>query len=79
MVQEIIRETGLPRALVARLAEVNEATVWSWLRPPRPGGASRAPRPESVQRLAVGLKEYAGKLSVLADRLEVEAKEGADV
>lgn len=72
MVQEIIKETELPRALLARLAGVNEATLWSWL---RQGQAARAPRPESTHRLAAGLKEYAGKLTELAERLEKEGGE----
>lgn len=72
-IQDIIKDTGLPRAMIARLAGVNEATVFSWLRPE--GRASRAPRPESVRSLAAGLREYSAKLAKLADRLEGEAPE----
>ncbi len=66
-VQAVIRETGLPRALIARLAGVNESTVWAWL---RSGRAARAPSPESVEKLATGLRRYSAKLATLADELD---------
>jgi hypothetical protein len=71
-VQKVIQETGLPRAMIARLAGVNDATVWAWLRPPE-SEAARAPSPESVRKLARGLRTYGTKLQGLADALEGEA------
>jgi hypothetical protein len=68
-VQDVIRETDLPRAMIARLAGVNEATVWAWLRPEE-SDAARAPSPESVAKLAAGIRTYSAKLGKLADRLE---------
>jgi transposase-like protein len=67
-VETVIHESGLPRALIARLAGVDESTVWAWLRP-RGGGAARAPKPESVAKLAAGLRDYGERLAALADRL----------
>lgn len=75
MVQHIINETELPRALIARLAGVNEATVWAWLRPDT-GKAGRAPRPESIHKLAAGLREYGSKLEALAAELDGAAGQG---
>jgi hypothetical protein len=73
-VDRAIQATGLPRAMIARLGNVNEATVWSWLRPSG-SDAARAPSPESVRQLAAGLRAYSAKLARLADELEVSARE----
>jgi hypothetical protein len=74
-VQDVIRETGLPRAMIARLANVNEATVWAWLRP-EGNEAARGPSPESLAKLRAGLREYGARLTRLADELDREAGEG---
>lgn len=71
-VQDVIKETGLPRAMIARLAGVDESTVWAWLRPVE-SDAARAPSPESVRKLVRGLRDYGENLTELADRLEREA------
>jgi len=73
-VQKVIQETGLPRAMIARLAGVNEATIWAWLRP-TDADAARAPSPESMRKLAAGLGAYGEKLQALADALRREAGE----
>lgn len=67
-VQKVIQKTGLPVATIARLAGVNEATVWSWLRP-KASEAARAPSRASVEKLAQGLGAFGGKLAKLAEEL----------
>lgn len=70
-VQKVIQDTGLPRAMIARLAGVNEATVWAWLRPTG-ADAARAPSAESVDKLARGLASFGARLQELAEGLETD-------
>jgi hypothetical protein len=72
--KEVIQETGLPRAMIARLAGVNEATVWAWLRP-RGTDAARDPSSESLANLARGLREYSATLEKLAAKLDAAGRE----
>lgn len=73
LVQQAIKESGLPRAQIARDAGVDPATVWAWLKPTSASG--RAPRATSVQKLARGLRRRGEKLIAWAERLEREAGE----
>lgn len=67
-VKEAIRDCGLTRAQIARDAGLSEDAVWSW------EAERRTPSPESLLRLAEGLRKRSGDLSQIAEELERTAK-----
>ena len=62
-VREVIQESKLPRALLARDAELSRAALEAWM------SGTRTPQPESVEQLAGGLMRRANQLQHLAVRL----------
>lgn len=63
LVQEIIRETELPRTLLAKDAEISRAAIEAWL------SGNRNPTAQSAEQLAAGLEQRATRLQYLAFRL----------
>jgi hypothetical protein len=63
LVREIIQESGLPRALLARDAELSRAALEAWI------SEARTPQPESLEQLARGLEKRSSRLQYLAFRL----------
>ncbi len=63
VVREAIRESELPRALLARDAELSRAALEAWI------SGIRTPQPESVGQLAEGMMRRAQQLQQLAVRL----------
>lgn len=64
VVQGAIERTGLPRALLARDSGLSEDAIFAWLK------GARAPRADSVQQLAAGLRKRADALREIAQELE---------
>jgi hypothetical protein len=63
IVREVIQESGLPRTLMARDAELSRAALEAWV------VGARTPQPESLEQLANGLMRRANQLQHLAVRL----------
>jgi transcriptional regulator with XRE-family HTH domain len=63
LVREIIRESELPRTLLAKDAEISRAAVEAWL------SGNRNPTSQSAEQLAAGLERRATRLQYLAFRL----------
>jgi hypothetical protein len=70
MVQDVIKASELPKALLARDSGLSWYTLHSWLT------SDRAPSPESLRQLASGLRGRGAKLQELAEQLERTAGEG---
>jgi DNA-binding phage protein len=60
---EVIKESELPRTLIARDASLGRATLESWL------SGTRSPSPESAGQIASALEMRAAHLTSLAARL----------
>lgn len=69
VVQSVIQENGLPRALLARGAGLGEDAIFAWLK------GTRAPRPDSVHQLDTGLRKRAEALREIAAQLEQSAED----
>lgn len=70
-IAEILRESELPRTLVAKDAELGRATLEAWL------SGLRNPSAESAAQIASGLEQRAEVLQQLAVRLrKILADEG---
>jgi transcriptional regulator with XRE-family HTH domain len=63
LVRDIIRESEMPRTLLAKDAEISRAAIESWL------SGSRNPTAQSAEQLASGLERRATRLQYLAFRL----------
>ncbi len=63
VVREVIQESELPRALLARDAELSRAALEAWM------SGVRTPQRESVEQLANGLLRRVNHLQQLAVRL----------
>jgi transcriptional regulator with XRE-family HTH domain len=63
VVREVIQESELPRALLARDAELSRAALEAWM------SGVRTPQSESVEQLANGLMRRVNHLQQLAVRL----------
>ena len=63
VVREVIQESELPRALLARDAELSRAALEAWM------SGVRTPQSESVEQLANGLMRRVNHLQQLAIRL----------
>jgi hypothetical protein len=63
VVREAIQESELPRALLARDAELSRAALEAW------NSGIRTPQPESVEQLANGFIRRANQLQRLAVKL----------
>jgi hypothetical protein len=63
VVREVIQESELPRALLARDAELSRAALEAWM------SGVRTPQSESVEELANGLMRRVNHLQQLAVRL----------
>ncbi len=73
MIQRVVRESGLPKAVLARDAGLSYAAVHAWL------NRLRRPQPESLRQLAAGLRVRSDRLQALAAELEREAeREGGE-
>lgn len=68
-VKEAIQESGLPKAVIARDANISRSTLDSWI------AGSRVPRANSLQHLATGLERRAKRLQELAGELQTLAEE----
>jgi hypothetical protein len=73
LVAKVIQESGMGRAQIARDSDLSVAALNAWT---AKGRAARMPQPESVAKLAAGLRSRAAKLEALAAELEGEAGEG---
>lgn len=71
-VKEAIQESGLTRAQIARDSGLSEDAVWSW------EAGRRTPSPESLLRLAEGLRKRSGWLDRIAAELERTAREAEE-
>jgi len=69
MVRRVVEESGVSRATLARDAEVSYHAIHAWIT------GRRTPEPESLARLAAGLRRRAGRLEELAAELERAAGE----
>jgi hypothetical protein len=67
LVREIIAESELPKALLARDAQLSPDALNSWI------AERRVPQPESLHQLAEGLRKRAARLAELADQLDKAA------
>ncbi len=67
LVKEVIQESELPKALLARDANLSWDALNSWL------AERRTPQPESLHQLAEGLRKRAARLEELAERLDKAA------
>lgn len=67
MLRRIVDESGLPQAVIADDAGLSYASIRSWLI------GRRSPEPESLRKLAEGLRARAAKLEELADELEADS------
>lgn len=63
VVREVIQESELPRALLARDAKLSRAALEAWM------SGIRTPQSESVEQLANGLMRRVNHLQQLAVRL----------
>src|SRR5690606_18633923 len=70
MVRDVIRESGLSKALLSEDSGLSRHTLRSWI------VERTAPTPDSLHQLAAGLRSRAAKLSELADELD-RAGEGS--
>lgn len=64
MLRRIVDESGVPQAQLAEDAGVSYASIRSWLI------GRRTPEPDSLRKLAAGLRARAEKLRDLADEIE---------
>ena len=71
LIAEVIEQSGVPRAQLARDADLSRASLNSWT---AGGKAARDPQPESVQKLAAGLEKRAEILKELAEQLRRAAE-----
>ena len=70
-IERIVAASGLPRSQIARDAGISYASLHAWL------NRLRSPTPESLRRLAAGLRVRGDRLQELATELEHDAeKEG---
>ena len=67
---EVIRESELPRTLIAKDASLGRATLESWL------SGIRTPSPESAGQIASALEMRATRLTSLAARLRQALRAG---
>lgn len=67
LIAQIIEESGIGRAQIARDSGLSTASLNAWT---AKGKAARNPTPESVQQLATGLRTRAARLQELADELD---------
>ena len=67
-VRTAIQDSGLTRAQIARDAGLSEDAIWSW------EAERRTPAPESLDRLAAGLRHRAEELQRIAGELEASAR-----
>ncbi len=67
MLRRIVDECGVPQAQLAEDAGVSYASIRSWLI------GRRSPEPDSLRKLAEGLRTRAAKLEELAAELEADS------
>ena len=70
MVQRIITESGLPKALLARDSGLSRHTLHAWI------VERTVPTPESIGQLAAGLESRADRLHQLAQELRSASETG---
>ena len=68
LVRKVIKESGLPKAVLARDADISRAALNSWI------GGERQPRANSLRHLAGGLEQRAEVLKELAEQLRRAAE-----
>ncbi len=71
LIAKVIEQSGIPRAQLARDADLSRASLNSWT---AAGKAAREPQPESIQKLAAGLEHRAELLRELAEQLRRAAE-----
>ena len=64
LVKDVIQESELPKALLARDANLSWDALNSWL------AERRVPQPDSLHQLAEGLRKRSARLAELADKLD---------
>lgn len=67
LIRKVVDEAGLPQAQIASDAGLSYAGIRAWLK------GEREPQPDSIKKLADGLRKRAAKLERLADQLDREA------
>lgn len=72
LVREAIQESGLPKAVIAKDADISRSTLDSWI------AGVRIPRGNSLRHLAEGLDKRADRLKALAGRIRVAAATDAE-
>lgn len=63
-IRKVVKQSGIPQALLAADSGLSYAGIRAWLK------GEREPQPESVQKLATGLRKRAALLQKLANELD---------
>ena len=72
IVREAIQESGLPKAVIARDANISRAALDSWI------AGVRVPRGNSLRHLAEGLEKRGERIKSLAEQIRVAAEAEGD-